>query len=248
MVFPPSTLPQGSSTTVTLQPYTATLQVGGSTTTVVATPSQRIITVTVIEYFNYYVTTNQQPGQLITLLPSFQAPPIPVVVTRPDGITTTRAVSPPPLDKSSGPGGGDEETSTDPGGVILFPPVRTPEPNLDQDNVFLTTSKGFETDPGVVGPPALPTFPWPSGIIKPVIDINLPVPGGGTRRPCRAWFFFVCISWGELTSTSIFGILSCRPALSAPDRRLCPSLTFRQAGVWAAARVQTASRLGLESR
>jgi chitinase len=224
MVFPPSTLPQGTSATITLDLYTATLEVGGSTTTVVATPAQRTITVTVIEYFNYYVKTGQQPGQPITLLPSFQAPPIPVVVTGPDGSTTTRTISPPPLGRlprpassgtSGSPGPGEDPDETGAPGGVFFPPTRTPEPILQ--DVFLTGTDFFATVPiGTVQPPRPIPVPWPTGIIKPVIDINLPVPGGGSRRPCRSWFFFICISWGELDLNINFWDIVLPPGIIGP--------------------------------
>ncbi|KAM7195912.1 hypothetical protein V8F20_007277 [Naviculisporaceae sp. PSN 640] len=222
MVFPPSTMPQGSSATITFDVYTATLEVGASTTTVIVTPPQRTITVTVIEFFNYYVPASQQPGQPITVLPSFQAPPIPVVVTRPDGSMTTRTISPPPLKglpASSGPSGSpgpgdDPDESGVPGGGFLFPSTRTPDPTLDYP---FPPSGTWPTVPVVTLRPPLPDpVPWPTGVIKPVPDPDEPVPEGGSRRPCRSWFFFICISWPEIKVDIKFWDIVLPPGIIGP--------------------------------
>jgi chitinase len=208
MVFPPSTL--DSPTAITLEPYTATLEVGSTTTTIVAVPTPRTTTVTVVNFFNYYVTSNLQPGAPLTLLPSFQAPPVPVVVTGPDGQTTTRTVVPPPNgDPGSSGGNGTstgnpDEPQTD--WPFMPPPTATPEPTQgdddESDNHPPFTLPGLSDLPGA----PVPTR-WPStGSIKPVTDINLPKPPGGVRVSCRAWFFLVCIDWGNSLKVDFWDI------------------------------------------
>jgi chitinase len=254
MVFPPSTLDK--PTAITFEPYTATLQVGTTTTTVVAVPPVATITLTVISFFNYYVTSEQQPGQRLTLLPSIQAPPVPVVVTGPDGHTTTRTVVPPPLGAGgssggsspsssagsgnpAGPGHSSSAASGNPagsgnptgpgqtaGGDDPLPPMTTwpflppptpttamlPDPS-DPDNsmpaISLPETDLSPTGSGGAGTGTITTtasststtvaFPWPfTGSIEPVTDKNKPKPTAGTRVSCKSWFFFICISWGDL--------------------------------------------------
>jgi chitinase len=60
MVFPSSKLPKLK--TITLPLYTTTLKVEDTTTVVVAVSTVRTATITVINFFNHYVTTLQQPG------------------------------------------------------------------------------------------------------------------------------------------------------------------------------------------
>jgi chitinase len=211
MVFPPSTLSEPK--VITMQPYTATLQVG-TTTTVVAVATTSTTTVTVVNFFNQYINTAQQAGDVLTLRPSFQPPPVRLVVTGQDGKTTTRTVLPPPLggglETSSSSQGGSQggsttynNTSTRPRTTaqlsiqtefpFLPPPTPTTQASVDDyTRTLLPPPPGTE-------PPT--TTPWPteSGVeIKPVTDTNKPPPPGGTRMSCRSWFFFLCISWFDL--------------------------------------------------
>ncbi|KAK4118449.1 glycoside hydrolase family 18 protein, partial [Parathielavia appendiculata] len=121
MVFPPSSLSEPKA--ITIPPYTATLEVGTTTTIVVVIPTKVTTTITVIDFFNEYVTSEQQPGAVFTLRPSFQPPPATVVVTGEEGRTTTRTVLPPPL--GSGVASGPAQNQT--GGVPLtsIPPPAT---------------------------------------------------------------------------------------------------------------------------
>jgi chitinase len=217
MVFPSSALPEPK--VITMQPYTATLQVGTTTTTVVAVATTSTTTVTAVNFFNQYIASAQEPGAVLTLRPSFQPRPVHWVVTGADDKTTTRTILPPPLGgglgtSSSQDGGSKGSTSggTIPGGgstsststgtrstvtlsirtefPFLPPPTRTPEPTPD-DPTF--------TPPPGTEPPT--TTPWPTGTevtIKPVTDTNKPPPPGGSRISCKTWFFFLCISWIDL--------------------------------------------------
>lgn len=79
MVFPPSSLSEPK--VLTMQPYTATLEVGTTTTTLVAVSTTSSTTVTAVNFFNNYVTSGQQPSAVVTLRPSSQPPSIMLVVT-----------------------------------------------------------------------------------------------------------------------------------------------------------------------
>ncbi|KAK5653776.1 hypothetical protein OQA88_7934 [Cercophora sp. LCS_1] len=57
----------------------------------------------------------------------------------------------------------------------------------------------------------LPTFPtWPpwASIVPVTTSVNEPQPtDNGVIVPCTAWFFFVCISWGEIRIGGWFFVL-----------------------------------------
>ncbi|KAI1854021.1 hypothetical protein JX266_001162 [Neoarthrinium moseri] len=199
MVFPPSTL--DSPTAVTLPPYTATLEVGTTTTTIVAVPTAQTVTVTVIDFFNYYITTSQQPGEPITLRPSFEAPPATVVVTGQNGEPTSRTVLPPPLGGPSSQIPGGTNPGDNPGGdggdEIPFPFEPTPDPiDDDMEPVDVSDITTVPADPDSTDT-AVP-FPWPTGAVKPVTNPDDPVEEGSSRVSCKSWFFFICIAWIDL--------------------------------------------------
>ncbi|KAK4176845.1 hypothetical protein QBC36DRAFT_378170 [Triangularia setosa] len=112
MVFPSSSLPEPK--VITMQPYTATLEVGTTTTTIMAVSTLSTTTVTVVNFFNHYITSGQQPGAVVTLRPSFQPAPVMLIVTGQDGQTTTRTVLPPPLGGGASSGGNDNGDDDDP--------------------------------------------------------------------------------------------------------------------------------------
>ncbi|KAL2134442.1 hypothetical protein VTI74DRAFT_154 [Chaetomium olivicolor] len=229
MVFPPSTLEK--PTAITLVPYTATLEVGSTTTTVVAVPTPRTTTVTVINFFNYYVTSDQQPGAPLTLRPSFQAPPVPVLVTGPDGRTTTRTVVPPPLGEPTGPGGSTTGQPDEPATEWPFipPPTPTPDPGPEEvdEGMFPPVSFPEWTD----SPDTSTTMTWPlTGTIEPVTDTNKPTPARGSRVSCKAWFFFVCISWDDLNLKVDFWDIVLPPGRIGPGPP--PASLFRLPSGW----------------
>ncbi|KAK4675336.1 hypothetical protein QC764_0076990 [Podospora pseudoanserina] len=199
MVFPSSSLSEPK--VITMQPYTATLEVGTTTTTLVAVSTTSTTTVTVVNFFNHYVTSGQQPGAVVTLRPSFQPPPIMLAVTGQDGQTTSRTVLPPPLGGGASDGGyGGDPTTTSAmvSSTTSFvgpenPPVPTPVLGLediyveDEDDDLPTPTIDF---------PGFP--PDATEIIEPVIETDIPPPPGKTRIKCDAWFFNLCIDWPEL--------------------------------------------------
>jgi chitinase len=238
LVFPTSDLAEPK--VITIPPYTARLEVGTTTTTIVVGPTPRTTTITSIDYFNHYITSAQQPGDAFTLQPRFQPPPTTVAVTGQDGQTTMRVILPPPLgggvatDLSSnqtgggggGGGSGSTVTRTTKGTLPpatawpwIPPPTRTPEPDLSDDEVVVPPFPPYDGGDGGTNPnptsttttgsdPSNPNpttgtttrrFPTDStASIVPVTDTSNPVPPGGTRVRCNFWFFFICISWGEL--------------------------------------------------
>lgn len=205
MVFPSSKLAEPK--TITLPPYTATLEVGDTTTTVVAVSTVRTVIITVINFFNHYVTTSQQPGAALTLRPSFQPPPLQVIVTGADSKTTVRTVLPPPLGggASSGPSSGSgTNPSTNTTRAISPPPVGG-KPTVTRNEwkpkrtefPFRPISEipDEEEDDDDDDTPVPVPIPWPSGVIQPVTDKTKPTPPGGHRISCKTWFFWLCIDW-----------------------------------------------------
>ncbi len=203
MVFPSSSL--DAPKVVTMQPYTATLEVGTTTTTMVAFPTASTTTISVVNFFNNYVTSAQQPGDVLTLRPSIQLPPIMLVVTGQDDQTTTRTVLPSPL------GGAIVASPLNPADVLLTstatpatewpwvpPPTPTPSPELEDDQDLPDFPIIVISTPS---PPLATTTPFPTettASIEPVTDLSKPTPPGSTRVRCNSWFFFACISWIDL--------------------------------------------------
>ncbi len=144
MVFPASSLDEPK--VITVPPYIATLEVGTTTTTIVAVPATSTVTVTSIDFFNHYVSSEQQPGDTIfTLRPSFQPSPATVVVTGQDGQTTLRIVLPPPLGGGAATGPQGDQTAAPPASTLapatawpwVPPPTQTPEPDVGDDDDVL---------------------------------------------------------------------------------------------------------------
>lgn len=87
-VLPPVSI---STTTISIPPYTTSLQVGsgvGTTTTVTLHPDS--ITTGSIGYSNVQVTSDQSAGYGFVPSPSIDVPPETIVVTGPDGKSTSR--------------------------------------------------------------------------------------------------------------------------------------------------------------
>lgn len=224
MVFPPSTLSQPS--VITLPAYTATLEVGTTTTTVVAKPNPTTSTVTVVNFFNYYITTSQKPGAPLTLRPSFTVPQVTVVVTGQDSKTTTRLIDPPPLgvptapgQSSSNPNDPDQSSTTTTGGPDATgwpgfpPPTPTSDPEPD-DNEDVEEPDDDDDDDDNSNPPV--PIPWPPGTIIPVTDINIPKVKGSHRASCKIWFFNICILWDELKINVSFWDFTFPPGIIGP--------------------------------
>ena len=94
MVLPPSALPSGSTTTISISPYPTTIDAPGSVVTVTITVTA--ITTTEISMGNVNVTSGQAGNAPFVASPSIDLPPAVVPYTGGDGrVTTTTVVLPP---------------------------------------------------------------------------------------------------------------------------------------------------------
>ncbi|KAK4202936.1 glucan 1,3-beta-glucosidase, partial [Triangularia verruculosa] len=100
LVMPPTTL--ASPTTIYIDPYTTELEVGQSqngtfsaTTTTVTITVASIVT-SVIPVANYNYTGEESEGAPLWVTPSIDLPPTPIVLTKPNGVVTTRTLTLPP--------------------------------------------------------------------------------------------------------------------------------------------------------
>lgn len=183
-VLPPVSIP---TTTITIPPYTTSLQVGsgvGTTTTVTLYPSP--ITTNSMGYSNVNVTSGQATGHGFVPTPSINVPPTTIVVTGPDGKTTRRTLSLPPWPEiTEGPpaswsshGGPWASTQLGGGGEVngtLFIPFVTPYSTVITARGPTTTTITF---PSTVSPITL-SCP-PSSVYSfqtPAIHVSLPCPG-----------------------------------------------------------------------
>jgi len=182
-VLPPVSIPP---TTITIPPYTTSVQVGsgaGTTTTVTLYPSP--ITTNSMGYSNVNVTSGQATGGFVPT-PSINVPPTTIVVTGPDGKTTRRTLSLPPWPEiTEGPpaswsdhGGPWGSTRLEDGGVVngtLFIPFVTPYSTVITARGPTTTTISF---PPTVSPITL-SCP-PSSVYSfqtPATHVTLPCPG-----------------------------------------------------------------------
>ncbi|KAK0736577.1 hypothetical protein B0T21DRAFT_411737 [Apiosordaria backusii] len=183
MVFPSSSLPEPK--VITMQPYTATLEVGITTTTIVAVSTPSTTTVTAVNFFNHYVTKGQQPGAVVTMRPSFQPPPVMLVVTGQDGQTTTILFS----------SSVTSSRSTSRGSSIILP---QPTDTGGQHDILGPEQQELSDESDDDEPTPTPIFPNETEVIEPVKETDDPPPPGKTRLKCDTWFFNICINWPEL--------------------------------------------------
>ncbi len=183
-VLPPVSIP---TTTITIPPYTTSLQVGsgaGTTTTVVLHPSP--ITTNTMGYSNVNVSSAQVTGYGFVPSPSVSVPPVTIAVTGPDGKSTSRTLSLPPWPEiTEGPpvgwsshGGPWASTGLGAGGAVngtLFIPFVTPY-------VTVLTAKG-PTTTTIKFPPSVSPITLscpPSSVYSfqtPATAVTLPCPG-----------------------------------------------------------------------
>ncbi|KAK0732416.1 pectate lyase superfamily protein-domain-containing protein, partial [Apiosordaria backusii] len=97
LVMPPTTL--ATPTTIYIDPYTTELEVGQSqngtftvTTTTVTITMASIVT-SVIPVANYNYTGEESEGAPLWITPSIDLPLTPIVLTKPDGVVTTRTLT-----------------------------------------------------------------------------------------------------------------------------------------------------------
>ncbi|KAK4452539.1 hypothetical protein QBC34DRAFT_435403 [Podospora aff. communis PSN243] len=201
MVFPPSSLL--TPTTISPPPYTSSLEVGGGGVVVVTrtiTVNIQAVTVTEMPYENYRVSSSDV-NLPIFVTPSVDLPPQTVIVTGADSQTTTRTVTVPPWPfmRSGVPEHWTTTNGTDMAEMEEL--AREWFNQYESDNgerFFIHTREPPDWElPTDVGPPG-PAPTWPSGTIEAVLDDKKPPEGSKKRQSCRSWFFFVCLSWGDI--------------------------------------------------
>lgn len=189
MVLPPSAL--NSPTTISISPYTTSLEVavpttsGGSTvyavsvTTITLSPPP--ITTTEIPFSNVEITTDARNGFSFQPTPSIVFPPIgyPItIVSEGTSTVTTRSVTLPPWPFVGAPGDPAETTTN----------AQNPDPTGEDEPPASTSA--------AVGP--LPVWKtWPPSIITPVTDDIKDIgpvediTGTAIVFPCNIWFMNV---------------------------------------------------------
>lgn len=188
MVLPPSAL--GSATTISLSPYTTSLEVAVPTTsgistiysvsvtTITITPPP--ITTTEVPFSNVDITTDNTNGFSFQPVPSIVFPPIgyPVtIVTQGKSTVTTRSLTLPPWPFVIS---GDPAKTT----------IQNPEPTDSNPEPDPPTTTSID-DP-------LPVWTtWPPGVVTPLTDkVNKIEPvddisGYSIKFPCDVWFLNV---------------------------------------------------------
>ncbi|KAH9896206.1 hypothetical protein F4778DRAFT_793935 [Xylariomycetidae sp. FL2044] len=188
IVLAPS--PLSETTTITIPPYTTSLQVGTTTVTVTVTPSP--ITTDEVEFYNIPIPTMSGGTTVIQPYPSIPVPDAEVPVTfESDGevVTTTRTIAMPPW------------------------PAITNGPAEDWNGTAIPSNTGRPTYTVAPGPPPspLPTITWTDwneipAVVTPVPDkISKPTPVNqdddeddigppAVLVPCDLWFFDSCNS------------------------------------------------------
>ncbi|KAF5024578.1 hypothetical protein F66182_3341 [Fusarium sp. NRRL 66182] len=197
LVLPPRAL--SSKTTISVPPYTTSLEVAPGTTKTVTVKVPEITTES-MDYYNVRITSGQGAGT-ITPTPSISIKPITTTLTLDGGSTQVRTLTLPPWPKIVG------------GTIAPGKPVVT-KTKTDNKGGFPEISPGPEPE----GPPE-PTWEpytktpfggeepnptWPvTGDIKPV-KTEVPEKGEDddgdgpkSKTTCKLWFFWVCISWPE---------------------------------------------------
>ncbi|KAM0254537.1 hypothetical protein ACHAQJ_006697 [Trichoderma viride] len=200
LVFPPSTLP--SSTTITINKYTTSLEYGAVgkatvdgkevtkflTTTTTITISVPPITTDKISYSNINITKGQDSTEL-SVQPSVRVPPIPFGIPDGEGKTTTRTLTLPPWPAiTSRTTSGATQTN-----LPDDTTTRAPHSGETSEDLPPDTTQNPDTTTN-----ELPTWTtWPPGIITPIGEYNENDPddnGHDIKTPCKLWFFFLCIS------------------------------------------------------
>lgn len=188
LVLPPKTL--DSATTISIPPYTTSLEIAAGTTTTIVVTVPALTTKT-IEYYNVQIPSSQGASSFNAAI-SVSVPPITTVLTA-GGVTQTRTLQLPPwpsitkwasggYDGSSGGGSGTTTTSD---GAITTPdlvtiPSVSKTPYTQDDNT--------------------PTGTWPDEF--EIIPVETDVSEDGedddgsgpkSKTTCKLWFFFVRI-------------------------------------------------------
>ncbi|KAM0281715.1 hypothetical protein ACHAO9_010555 [Fusarium lateritium] len=197
LVLPPRALP--SKTTISIPPYTTSLEVAPGTTKTVTVKIPPIVTES-MDYYNVRITSGQgQEGFRPT--PSINIKPITTTLTLDGGSAQVRTLYLPPWPKIVG------------GTIAPGEPVATKTSGPRPDSFLLTGTPQEDNPPEPTFEPISkppydededPTTTWPSSWeIKPlqtdVSEKGEDDDGDGpkSKTTCKLWFFWVCISWPE---------------------------------------------------
>ncbi|KAH8678326.1 hypothetical protein BX600DRAFT_545929 [Xylariales sp. PMI_506] len=170
LVLPPLTI---SPETFSIPPYTTSLQVRSTTTTITLFPPPVILSS--LDFSNVAVTESET-SSIITPVPSVTLPVISVPVTWTQGsepTTSTRVITLPPWPQS---------TWSDAGSTAITP--FTPGP-----------SEADPTPTPAPGPP--PSWGWDEigGIVTPESNTDNDSDDKSSDVDCNVWFFNLCVSW-----------------------------------------------------
>ncbi|KAI6777446.1 hypothetical protein HG530_001391 [Fusarium avenaceum] len=195
-VFPPRAL--GSTTTISLQPYTTSIELKPGVTTTLTIKPPPIVTNS-IDYYNVNIKSNQGT-KTITPIASLTIVPITTTVTLQGGETQVRTLTLPPWPAISGiPTGGDKPVQT-------RPPTNTRPVTLRPAKPLPPlTSRPFPEYPGDIDESEPdPTNTWPPE--WEIIPVESEVPEEGDEDDndhdvfyvsCKLWFFSMCIDWPD---------------------------------------------------
>jgi chitinase len=199
LVFPPR--PLGSTTTISLQPYTTSIQLKpGVTTTLTVKPSP--IVTNMIEYYNVNITSNEGT-KTITPIASVTIVPVTTTITFQGGETQVRTLTLPPWPAISGiptggqGTGGGKPTTTRTKTIATKPTTKTAKPLPPFTTPPFPTYPG-DPDPSETQPSTQPSKTWPAD--WEIIPVETEVPEEGDEDDddhdvfyvsCKLWFFSV---------------------------------------------------------
>jgi chitinase len=212
-VFPPR--PLGSTTTISLQPYTTSIQLKPGVTTTLTVQPPPIVTDS-IEYYNVNITSNEGT-KTITPIASLTILPVTTTITLEGGEIQVRTLKLPPWPAISGiptrgqGSGGGKPTTRQTNTIATRPSTTRPVTTKSTQPLPPMTSQPFPTYPGSPELPETqsvtePTFTWPPE--WEIIPVETQVPEEGDEDDddpeffyvsCKLWFFSVSQSQASYT-------------------------------------------------
>lgn len=193
-VLPPQALP--SATTISIPPYTTSIELSPGTTRTI-TVTVPAITTNSMEYYNVNITSGQSSGYTFTPTPSLSIRPVTTTITLDGGATQVRTLTLPPWPAITMEPG-QEWNTPDPGTLdpddpelTALPPLTSPLPKP----TFSSETDEYTDFPTATDVPT--TTKWPHFELWPV---ETEVPEGGedddgdgpkSKSTCKLWFFWV---------------------------------------------------------
>ncbi|RGP68664.1 oviduct-specific glyco [Fusarium sporotrichioides] len=171
LVLPPRALP--SKTTISIPPYTTSLEVAPGSTKIITVTVPEIVTES-MDYYNVRITSGQDHGTL-TPTPSINIKPVTTTLTLEGGSTQVRTLTLPPWPKIIGD--------------TIAPGM--PEPTWEP---YTKTPFGQE-EPSPTWPVSWEISPVETDVSEEGEDDD--GDGPKSKTTCKLWFFWVCISWPE---------------------------------------------------